>query len=198
MGIEFTVRDIGAIASFEDMFKVLTDKEIEPPPDLTKAVLFELLKCMEVAQRYQESNPKSRPRIQFSNGKADDISRQVIWYFSVTNPKLPLEDKYNYHGQNISQVIYSGAVVLTLNMPYGELPLPSVCNADMFTSEVQCQIFQAYDKATGRLLHQYVQRTSEPVWRDFTSNEVVAKPEQVTPVRPETLMPAIGTVSRHH
>lgn len=199
METEFTVR-MNELVSFERLFSILTDKKIEPPPALYKTILYELLRCMEIAEQRKSQNKPGMPSpmVIFSNGEAQNNSRQIIWFFRVVDPNMEHKDNFNFHGHNTSQLVYGGAIVLRLNVLYGDLPLPDMGSVDMITSKTECMVLTAYDKETGRLMHQCIQKTSDPEWEDFTSGEQIEKPDNITYDRPKLPEPLIGVISTHH
>ncbi len=79
-------------------------KESEVVPGLFAAFTQELLTCI------QEATKAKEPQIYFSEMVTSE--EQHIWTFWVNDMAKPLTPAYNWHGQNTSQWVYAGAVVL--------------------------------------------------------------------------------------
>ena len=74
------------------------------PVDFWRAVAQELSTMIEYASSAQD------PQIVISEArKAGD---QYIWEFYVNDLATPARNDYNWHGQNVSQWLYAGAIVL--------------------------------------------------------------------------------------
>ena len=79
----------------------------ENESDFWKAVSGELSMLIEYASHAEQ------PHIFFGTGAKS--GGQYLWEFWVSDMVKPLEDKYNWHGQNISQWNYAGAILLQNN-----------------------------------------------------------------------------------
>lgn len=82
-----------------------------PPEDQPKneakfwqALAWELSKLMEYGSQAVE------PEIVLSEVRR--AGTQYIWEFWVNDLSLPLRGAYNWHGQNVSQWLYAGAIAL--------------------------------------------------------------------------------------
>ena len=76
----------------------------EDEGDFWEAVAEEFLQLIENASRARQ------PEIVFWEGMK--TADQRIWEFYVNDLAQPLRDQYNFHGQNTSQWLYAGAIVL--------------------------------------------------------------------------------------
>ena len=72
--------------------------------ELWQAIAYELLTCIKEASYAKE------PQINFS--VSSKCGSQRIWNFSVNDLSKPREEKYNFHGQNVSQWLYAGCILL--------------------------------------------------------------------------------------
>jgi hypothetical protein len=81
-----------------------SDEWPEDNGELWQAIAYELLTCVKEASYAKE------PQINFS--VSSKSGNQRIWYFSVNDLARPKEERYNFHGQNVSQWLYAGAIVL--------------------------------------------------------------------------------------
>ena len=76
----------------------------ENPADFWFAVAAEFRELMDYASRAQQ------PQIVFGDGSK--AGSQYIWEFLVNDLAQPVRDSVNWHGQNTSQWLYAGAIVL--------------------------------------------------------------------------------------
>ena len=72
--------------------------------DFWRAVAGELATMIDYASRAQQ------PQIVF--GEMQKSASQYMWQFFVNDLATPLSDSLNWHGQNTSQWVYAGAIVL--------------------------------------------------------------------------------------
>ena len=72
--------------------------------ELFAAFAIELLECLREATRAQEPNIFFNP--------AREGGSQLIWEFGVNDLVKPRTDQINWHGQNTSQWLYAGGIVL--------------------------------------------------------------------------------------
>ena len=72
--------------------------------ELWQAIAYELLTCVNEASYAKE------PQINFS--ASSKSGNQRIWNFSVNDLSKPREERYNFHGQNVSQWLYAGCILL--------------------------------------------------------------------------------------
>jgi len=76
----------------------------EDPAEFYRAVAEECLQLIDYASHAQQ------PQIIF--GDVRNAGSQYIWEFYVNDLAQPVRDSYNYHGQNTSQWLYAGAILL--------------------------------------------------------------------------------------
>ena len=76
----------------------------ENPVDFWFAVAAEFRELIDYASRAQQ------PQIVFGEGSKAGLQR--IWEFYVNDLAQPVKDSINWHGQNTSQWLYAGAIVL--------------------------------------------------------------------------------------
>lgn len=91
--------------SFSEIWESIPDEaRPESPADLGMAFVNELIQCMDYATQAE------CPQVVFNPvRRAGD---QFIWEFYVNDLIIPPADRYNFHGQNVSQWLYAGAIVL--------------------------------------------------------------------------------------
>jgi hypothetical protein len=87
------------------MLTIVPEKERpENPAEFYQAVAEECLQLIDYASRAQQ------PQIIFGDGGR--AGSQYIWEFFVNDLAQPVRDTINWHGQNTSQWLYAGAIVL--------------------------------------------------------------------------------------
>ena len=69
-----------------------------------RSVAYEFGQLMRYAQGVKE------PAIFFSPGRV--AGSQIIWEFYVNDLTVPRADRVNWHGQNVSQWVYAGCILL--------------------------------------------------------------------------------------
>lgn len=91
---------------FHDFIKDIPDKDLPESVmnQLFAAFALELFQCLKEAPRAQE------PHIFFNPVRT--AGSQRIWEFGVNDLAKPRTDQINWHGQNTSQWLYAGGIVL--------------------------------------------------------------------------------------
>jgi hypothetical protein len=91
--------------SYYELVKDIPADELpEDAASLPGAITEELLNCLDYAAQAKE------PQIVF--GDMERAGSQFIWEFYVNDLSKARIDSYNWHGQNVSQWLYAGAIVL--------------------------------------------------------------------------------------
>ncbi len=92
----------------QNIYSLLDDIPAEERPEdegaFWRAVAGEFCTLIDYASKAQQ------PEIVFWEGMK--TGEQRIWEFYANDLAQPLEHKYNWHGQNVSQWLYAGAIVL--------------------------------------------------------------------------------------
>ncbi len=88
-----------------DMHSILANVDLpEDMGEFWRAVAVELAELMRYGSEAKE------PQIVMSEGR--QAGDQHIWEFWVNDLAMPQQQHYNWHGQNVSQWQYAGAIVL--------------------------------------------------------------------------------------
>ena len=89
---------------FDLTANIPTDEWPDDNAELWQAIACELLTCVKEASYAKE------PQINFS--VSSKSGNQRIWNFSVNDLSQQKEERYNFHGQNVSQWLYAGCILL--------------------------------------------------------------------------------------
>ena len=71
---------------------------------------FWLAVAFELCQMLQFANTAQRPQVVLNECRK--AGEQYIWEFYVNDLAKPLANEYNFHGQNTSQWLYAGCILL--------------------------------------------------------------------------------------
>jgi hypothetical protein len=88
-----------------DLIKGIPTEDLPADPGaLAQAFVIELMECLREATR------ADLPQIVFNPYRK--AGEQYIWEFYVNDLAKQRGDRFNFHGQNVSQWVYAGAIVL--------------------------------------------------------------------------------------
>ena len=82
-------------------------QNVDPPKDPAD---FWRVIAEELATMIVYAKDAQKPEIMLSEGRKE--GDQYIWEFYVNDLAMPVKREYNWHGQNTSQWLYAGAIVL--------------------------------------------------------------------------------------
>ncbi|HUV51622.1 MAG TPA: hypothetical protein VMW64_00930 [Dehalococcoidia bacterium] len=86
----------------------LVPEENRPRDD--QLALFWQIVARELAELIRYAASAKQPEICFSEGRQG--GEQYLWEFWVNDLSSPVQNQYNFHGQNTSQWLYAGGIVL--------------------------------------------------------------------------------------
>lgn len=95
------------IASMHTLLKTVPEEDRPKDAELTK---FWEAVALELGHLIRYASSAKRPQIVLNeNRKAGE---QYIWEFFVNDLDKPVTNEYNFHGQNTSQWLYAGCILL--------------------------------------------------------------------------------------
>ena len=83
--------------------------EKDQPKGEEEAVFWRMV-AYELSQLMHESIHATEPQIVFNDMRV--AGEQYIWEFFVNDLAKPKTDRVNWHGQNVSQWVYAGCILL--------------------------------------------------------------------------------------